>query len=134
MYLGRWGDLYDAVRRTNEAISNLKTLGANLPEADRVRLEGELRLMRGWLYFELVKRYKEVILYDEDLTQIKVEKALSSEADGWNFIWNDLDFAAQNLPEQAAAKGRLDKGAALALITRAMLYAGEYDKVRATSC
>ena len=133
VYLGRWGDLYDAVRRTNEAISNLKTLGANLPEADRVRLEGELRLMRGWLYFELVKRYKEVILYDEDLTQIKVEKALSSEADGWNFIWNDLDFASRNLPEKAAAKGRLDKGAALALITRAMLYAGEYDKVVAAA-
>ena len=133
VYLGRWGDLYDAVRRTNEAISNLKSLGTNLPEADRIRLEGELRLMRGWLYFELVKRYKEVILYDEDLTQIAVEKALSTEAEGWSFIWNDLDFASKNLPEKAAAKGRLDKGAALALITRAMLYAGDYDKVVAAA-
>ena len=93
VYLGCWGGLYNAVRRTNEAIYNLHTLGTALPEADQTRLEAELRLMRGWLYFELVKRYKEVILYDEDLTQIKVEKALSSEADGWNFIWNDLDFA-----------------------------------------
>ena len=133
VYLGRWGDLYDAVRRTNEAISNLKSLGTNLPEADRIRLEGELRLMRGWLYFELVKRYREVILYDEDLTQIAVEKALSTEAEGWSFIWNDLDFASRNLPEKAAAKGRLDKGAALALITRAMLYAGDYDKVVAAA-
>ena len=133
VYLGRWGDLYDAVRRTNEAISNLKSLGTNLPEADRIRLEGELRLMRGWLYFELVKRYKEVILYDEDLTQIAVEKALSTEAEGWSFIWNDLDFASKNLPEKSAAKGRLDKGAALALITRAMLYAGDYDKVVAAA-
>lgn len=133
VYLGCWSSLYNAVRRTNEAISNLKTLGKNLPEADQTRLMGELRLMRGWLYFELVKRYQEVILYDEDLTQIRVEKALSSEAEGWNFIWNDLDFAAQNLPEQAAAKGRLDKGVALALITRAMLYAGENDKVVAAA-
>ena len=72
VYLGCWGSLYNAIRRTNEAISNLHTLGTALPEADQARLEGELRLMRGWLYFELVKRYKDVILYDEDLTQIAV--------------------------------------------------------------
>ena len=133
VYLGCWSALYNAVRRTNEAMSNLHSLGGNLPESDKARLEGELRLMRGWLYFELVKRYKEVILYDEDLTQIAVEKALSTEAEGWNFIWNDLVIAAQNLPEKAAAKGRLDKGVALALITRAMLYAGENDKVIAAA-
>ncbi len=129
VYLGCWGSLYTAIRRTNEAISNLKTLGTGLAEADRTRLEAELRLMRGWLYFELVKRYREVIIYDEDLTQIKVEKALSSEAEGWDFIWKDLSFASQNLPEKAAARGRLDKGVALALITRSMLYAGENAKV-----
>lgn len=129
VYLGCWSSLYDAVRRTNEALSNLHSLGGNLPEGDRTRLEGELRLMRGWLYFELVKRYKEVILYDEDLTAIAVEKALSSEADGWKFIQDDLYFAAEALPEKSAAKGRLDKGVAYALISRAMLYAGDYGKV-----
>ena len=133
VYLGCWSSLYEAVRRTNEALSNLKTLGAALPEGDRTRLEGELRLMRGWLYFELVKRYKEVILYDEDLTTISVEKALSSEADGWKFIKDDLDFAAGTLPEKASAKGRLDKGVAYALISRAMLYAGDNEAVIAAA-
>lgn len=129
VYLGCWSSLYAAIRRTNEAISNLHTQGAGLPQEDQVRLEGELRLMRGWLYFELVKRYKDVILYDEDLTQIAVDKALSTEKQGWEFIWKDLDYAASVLPQKSAAKGRLDKGVALALITRAMLYAGEYEKV-----
>lgn len=133
VYLGCWSSLYEAVRRTNEALSNLKTLGTALPEGDRTRLEGELRLMRGWLYFELVKRYKEVILYDEDLTTISVEKALSSEADGWKFIQDDLDFAAGTLPEKASAKGRLDKGVAYALISRAMLYAGDNEAVIAAA-
>ena len=129
VYLGCWSSLYTAIRRTNEAITNLHQLGTGLPEEDQTRLEGELRLMRGWLYFELVKRYKDVIIYDEDLTQIAVDKALSTEAQGWEFIWEDLNYAASVLPEKASAKGRLDKGTALALITRAMLYAGEYDKV-----
>ena len=133
VYLGCWETLYTAIRRTNEAISNLKTIGTGLPEGDRTRLEGELRLMRGWLYFELVKRYKDVIIYDEDLTQIAVNKALSTEAAGWAFIWEDLSYAARVLPEKSAARGRLDKGVALTLITRAMLYAGEYDKVVAAA-
>ena len=80
-----------------------------------------------------MKRYKEVILYDEDLTAISVEKALSSEADGWKFIKDDLDFAAGALPEKASAKGRLDKGVAYALISRAMLYAGDNDAVIAAA-
>ena len=133
VYLGVWGSLYGNIRRTNEAIYNLHTLGGELPDADKARLEGELRLMRGWLYFELVKRYKEVIIYDEDLTAITKDKALSSEADGWKMITEDLAFAQQNLPEKAEARGRLDKGAAYALASRALLYAKDYEGVIAAA-
>ena len=133
VYLGVWGSLYGNIRRTNEAIYNLRTLGGELPDADKARLEGELRLMRGWLYFELVKRYKEVIIYDEDLTAITKDKALSSEADGWKMIKEDLAFAQQNLPEKAEARGRLDKGAAYALASRALLYAKDYEGVIAAA-
>ena len=129
VYLGCWGSLYNAIRRTNEALSNLHTLGTGLPEADQARLEGELRLMRGWLYFELVKRYKDVIIYDEDLTQIAVDKALSTEAEAWAFIADDLRSAVEALPEKSAARGRLDKGVALALISRVGLYSGDCDAV-----
>lgn len=129
VYLGCWGSLYSAIRRTNEAINNLHELGTNLPEADVTRLEGELLLMRGWLYFELVKRYKEVILYDEDLSQIVPDKALSTEEDGWNFIEQDLKDAAARLPLRSAAAGRLDKGVAYAVTSRAMLYAGRNQAV-----
>ena len=129
VYLGCWGSLYSAIRRTNEAIDNLHELGTNLPEADVTRLEGELLLMRGWLYFELVKRYKEVILYDEDLSQIVPDKALSTEEEGWNFIEQDLKDAAARLPLRSAAVGRLDKGVAYAVTSRAMLYAGRNQAV-----
>ena len=133
VYMGAWGSLYGALRRTNEAIYNLHTLGTNLSEADRIRLEAELRLVRGWLYFELVKRYKEIIIYDEDLTAIVKDKAISPEADGWKAVKDDLAFAEQNLPEKANARGRLDKGAAYALATRALLYAKDYAGVIAAA-
>ena len=133
VYMGAWGSLYGALRRPNEAIYNLHTLGTNLSEADRIRLEAELRLVRGWLYFELVKRYKEIIIYDEDLTAIVKDKAVSPEADGWKAVKDDLAFAEQNLPEKANARGRLDKGAAYALATRALLYAKDYAGVIAAA-
>ena len=133
VYMGAWGSLYGALRRTNEAIYNLHALGTNLSEADRTRLEAELRLVRGWLYFELVKRYKEIIIYDEDLTAIVKDKAVSPEADGWKAVKDDLAFAEQNLPEKANARGRLDKGAAYALATRALLYAKDYAGVIAAA-
>ncbi len=129
VYLGCWGTLYNAIRRTNEAIYNLHTLGTGLPAETQTRLNAELRLMRGWLYFELVKRYKEVILYDEDLSKITVNIKTSPEADAWKMIWDDLEYAATNLPVKESAKGRLDKGVALALQTRAMLYAEDWKKV-----
>ncbi|MBQ8071787.1 MAG: RagB/SusD family nutrient uptake outer membrane protein [Bacteroidales bacterium] len=126
VYMGAWGSLYGAIRRTNEAISNLHNLGGGLDKNVQARLEGELRLMRGWLYFELVKRYKDVILYDEDLTAITKDKGLSTEAEAWKMIKEDLAFAEQNLPAKADAKGRLDKGVAYALASRALLYAQDW--------
>ena len=85
--------------------------------------------MRAYVYFDLVKRYKEVIIYDENMEAIVKDKALSTEAQAWDFIQADFDFAAANLPEKSQAKGRLDKGAAYAFLTRAMLYAQRYDAV-----
>lgn len=127
-YLGYWGTLYQAIRQTNEGISYLHQFG-QMSDADKARLEAELRFMRGYLYFELVKRYKDVIIYDEDLSAIKKDRELDSETEAWDFIQNDLEYAAENLPAAASARGRIDCGMAYALLSRAMLYAERYSVV-----
>lgn len=127
-YLGYWGTLYVAIRRVNADLSYLHSYG-QMDDADKARLEGELRFLRAYMYFELVKRYKDVIIYDEDLTAITKDKALGTESEAWDMVQGDLKFAAENLPVQAEAKGRIDKGMALAFTTRAMLYAKRYDAV-----
>ncbi|MGM9739417.1 MAG: RagB/SusD family nutrient uptake outer membrane protein [Candidatus Cryptobacteroides sp.] len=121
-YLGFWSSTYWAVRLCNEALYNLDNYG-KMSSEDKIRLEGEIRFVRAYLYFDLVKRYKEVILYDRDLASITKDKALSSEKDCWDFILDDLKYAADKLPAKANAGGRIDKGMAYAFITRAMLYA-----------
>jgi hypothetical protein len=128
-YMGYWGTWYSAIRRVNQSISELKQYG-QMSDADKVRLEAELRFMRAFLYFELVKRYNQVIIYDEDLSKIKKDRALDTEEDAWNFIEADLRFAAAELPERTASKGRLDQGAAWAFLSRTMLYAERWAVVK----
>ena len=128
-YMGYWSTWYGAIRRVNQSLSELKQYG-QMSDTDKVRLEAELRFMRAFLYFDLVKRYKQVILYDEDLSKIVKDKALDSEEDCWDFIEGDLRFAATELPERTASKGRLDKGAAWAFLSRTMLYAERWAVVK----
>lgn len=131
-YMGYWGTLYYAIRESNEALSFLHTYG-KMSDADKTRLEGEIRFMRAYLYFELIKRYGDVIIYDENLSAISKNKALSTEAEAWNFVQADLEYAAANLPEQAQAKGRINKGMAYSLTTRAMLFAQRWNAVIAAA-
>lgn len=128
-YMGYWSTWYGAIRRVNQSISELHQYG-QMSDADKTRLEAELRFMRGFLYFELVKRYKQVILYDEDLSKITKDKALNTEDECWNFIEADLRYAAAELPERTASRGRLDKGAAWAFLSRTMLYAERWAVVK----
>ena len=129
IYLGYWGKWYEAIRRTNQELSSLLKYGT-LSETDAIRLQAEMRFIRAYLYFDLVKRYKEVIIYNEDLTAITENKALSTEEEGWNFIQQDLEYAAVNLPEAKDANGRVNRGQAWAFMSRAMLYAGRWAEAK----
>ncbi|MBR1957355.1 MAG: RagB/SusD family nutrient uptake outer membrane protein [Bacteroidales bacterium] len=128
-YLGYWGTWYQGIAKTNKAIDCLKRFG-QMSDEDKLRLEAEIKFMRASLYFDLMKRYKEIIIYDEDLLAYSKDKKLSTETEGWDFIYNDLKFAADNLPAKEAAEGRINKGMAWAFMTRAMLYAERWEEVK----
>ena len=127
-YLGFWGSRYQGISKVNKAIVYLNKFG-QMSDEDKLRLEAEMKFIRAFLYFDLMKRYKEIIIYDENLDEYTKDKAISTEAEGWDFIQSDLEFAAANLPDRTTSKGRIDKGMAWGFMTRAMLYAGRYDLV-----
>ena len=127
-YLGYWGSWYQGITKTNKAIAYLRQYG-QMSDEDKIRLEAEIRFIRAYLYFDLMKRYKEIILYNENLEEYSKDKELSSEAEGWDFIYNDLKFAADNLPDRNSSGGRIDKGMAWGMMSRAMLYAKRYEQV-----
>ena len=128
-YFGYWGSWYTGISKVNKAIVSLRKYG-QMSDQDKLRLEAEMKFMRAFLYFDLMKRYKEIIIYDENLDAYAKDKAVSSEAEGWDLIQADLKYAAENLPERTASKGRLDKGMAWGFMTRAMLYAERWELVK----
>lgn len=90
----------------------------------------EVRFLRAFFYFELVKRYKSVPLIKTVLTPEEAENVQqASFEEVVDFIVNECDAVAAVLPLDYTAfagvneTGRATKGAALALKARILLYA-----------
>ncbi|MEG2061008.1 MAG: RagB/SusD family nutrient uptake outer membrane protein [Alistipes sp.] len=121
-FLGQWDNLYSYISEVNVALSNIEKYGTYDAKQKTVYI-GECRLLRGFLYFELLKRHKQCVLRTENLeVDYQNNIPLSSETDCWEFVYQDMKFAAANLPDKSA-DGRLTNGAAYGLLSRAMLYA-----------
>ncbi len=120
--LNTWGETYERIRRVNEFLVGLKQY-SKLDEVQNKLFEGQARFFRAFLYFQLAKRHGGVILYTD--MNLEKDKDRSSAEETWNLIEQDLDFAASVLPATWPSddNGRITKGAAFALKSRAMLYA-----------
>lgn len=117
-----WSGAYTNIRLINQFIDGINNT-AKFADSTKTKLIAEARFFRGYSYFLLMRNYGSVILMDE-LTSDK-NHARSSASDCWDFVAADLDYAAANLPKVwgSADQGRVTKGAAYAMKSRAMLYA-----------
>ncbi|MBG6109534.1 hypothetical protein H4V97_002887 [Flavobacterium sp. CG_23.5] len=88
----------------------------------------EARFLRAYYHFELVKWFGGIPLKGDARFSSGDEKKLprSSVAEVYASIEADLIFASDNLSATAAQKGRVTKGAALALLGKAYLYDGKF--------
>ncbi|MBE0674622.1 MAG: RagB/SusD family nutrient uptake outer membrane protein, partial [Bacteroidales bacterium] len=89
---------------------------------------GELHFLRGWVYFQMVKRYGGVPLIDRVQSLDEPADSLyvprSSETEIYDFIAEECDKAETLLDGKTLAYGRATKWVALGLKSRAMMYAG----------
>lgn len=127
--MSTWNDTYERIRRVNEFLVGLKAYSVLDAETNQL-FEGQARFFRAFLYFQLAKRHGGVILYTD--MNLQKDKNRSSAAETWDLIVEDLDFAASVLPAEwpSAVKGRITKGAAFALKSRAMLYAERWQDAK----
>lgn len=124
-----WTSAYTRIRRVNEFLATMKKY-SEFSDETNLKLEAQARFIRAFLYYQLLLRTNTVILYD-DLPKGN-NKPLSPESECWDFVEQDINFAIENLPVQweSAYRGRITKGAAYAMKSRAMLVAKRWNKSR----
>lgn len=130
-----WANTYTRIRRINEFLDSQKKY-STFSEEVNLRYEAQARFFRAYLYFQLAKRHTQgtenggLILYTSLDMQKNTPRATAAET--WQLIADDLDFAAQNLPESWAPAdyGRITKYAAIAFKSRAMLYAERWQDAK----
>jgi hypothetical protein len=116
-----WG--YAWISHCNRFLDGLGKNGGNFSETTRLRAEAEMRFFRAYVNFCLARRFGASIILHKTLQPIEEKNFPRCTPDEcWDFIAADLDSAAKYLPP-TPPKGKLNKGIALGMKARAMLYA-----------
>lgn len=123
-----WDNNYAGIRAANTFLANVDKVETT-DTALINRLKGEVKVLRAYFYVRLASLFGDVPLVTTELT-IKESKSVNRTpvSQVWDFISKELTESANLLPLAQPEKGRITKGAALALKARAMLYAGRYQE------
>lgn len=131
---GSWGIWdYGYIRDLNLFIQRA-TASTKLQAIDKSRFLAEARFLRANYYFELVKRMGGVPLvttpltydYSGNVTSLQVPR--SKESAIYDFVISEAEAIKTMLPVDATEKSRATAGAALAMESRAALYAASIAK------
>ena len=125
---GKVLDYYDygLIRECNQMITKLPQ-SKNLTQYFIDSRVSEARFIRAHAYFEMVKRFGGIPLIT-DVVPIQgnydeIYRERNSEKEIYDFISSEMDEISELLPAFAIEEGRITKWTALALKSRAMLYA-----------
>ena len=130
-----WNRYYSAMYNINFALEKLAGSAA-IDETAKAPLQGQLKFMRAYYYFDLVRYFGDVVLVTSTLNKPEEAFALtrSPQAEVEAQIEKDLQEAAAALPQRydAANAGRVTKGAALTLLGKFYLTKKQYGEAVTT--
>jgi len=129
-----WSGHYNSIGAANQALKALQT--AAIDEEEKLKLEGEVRFLRGYFYFNLVRMFGGVPLVlrvPNDPVDANTDTTFQRRAPVavvYDSIISDLQFAVNNLKlKSATANGHATKGAAQALLAKVYMYRGNWPQV-----
>ncbi len=123
-----WSGDYGYIRRCNLVLQKLEEM--ELSQSDKEPIAGQAYFFRGYIYFELIRKFGDVPYIDQPLKLTDVEDITRTSKDEiYTKIMADFDKAFSYLPEEwpATQWGRITKGAAMAMKARAALYFGNWE-------
>jgi len=121
---------YAYIRDCNIFLEKITT--ADITDGVKKQLEGEVRFIRAYVYFEMMKRYGGVPLVDVVIDPFKPIDAKyivrAKEEAIADFIDTELTLATNLLSDVITSRGRVNKWTALALQARSNLWAASIGK------
>ena len=128
---GYWIGQWQAINSCNQVITNVPKI--DMDSALRTRLVAEAKMLRAYIYFNLVRIYGGVPIFDGLQSNYKIPRNSLEEV--YKFIISDLTSAADILPQTYPASdlGRVTKGAALGLLSKVYLYKKDWKNAYDTS-
>lgn len=128
---GYWIGQWQAVNRCNQVITNVPNI--EMDTTLKNRLIAEAKMLRAYFYFNLVRIYGGVPIYDGLQANYNIPRNSINEV--YDFIISDLTAAAAVLPQTYPASdlGRVTKGGALGLLSKVYLYKKDWQKAYDTS-
>jgi len=119
---------YEGVARANAVLRLVAVAQEDVSEADKTRITGEARFLRGHYYFDLKRNFNNTPYVDENWDEVT---PVSNDKDLLEFIQADFQFAFDNLPATQGDAGRANKWAAGAYLGKALLYQGRFAEAKA---
>ncbi len=119
-YVGRhFKSYYSVIANCNDLLDKIDDSGAS--DEMKQRAKGEAHLLRGMMYFNLVRAFGGVPLRLTPITSENLDMARSTAEECYEQIISDLTTAAEFLPEKNPLDGRPNKYAAHALLAKTYL-------------
>lgn len=120
-----WSPTYEYIKRTNLFFEKIED--SPIEASDRTMLEGQMRFLRAFYYFDLFRWYGNVPLITStfDLGDESFDVETSSAQEVGAFIVSECDLAIAQLnssTDPGYQQGRASKEAAMALKARTLLY------------
>lgn len=120
---------YGTIGRCNLLLKQIEEI-PNMPEAQKKRIIAEAKVIRAYQYFTMNFLYGGVPIIELPQNADEARLPRKTEAEVRAYIAKDLDEAIPDL-EANVTRGRLGKGAALAIRMREALYYGDWEVAKA---
>jgi starch-binding outer membrane protein, SusD/RagB family len=120
--IANWKSMYKVIAHCNVTIQAIEQKApASIPEEDRNAAIAEARFIRGFAYYKLALSWGDVPIIEDNTKLINSPLVFRNQAkDVYQFVVNDLRFAAKNLPASDAA-GRVTTWSAQGLLGKVFL-------------
>lgn len=124
-----WRTMYLIIGKTNEIIS----AGEKLPQTEALKATiAEAKCFRAQSYFLLYRTFDRIWLNTEPTTWENVDNPktyrAASTAEVFELLYQDLDYAIENLPWQSADPGRFNQAAARHMKAKAAMWIKDWDE------